>query len=94
MAMVTWDAPQSFSDNTPLVLSRDVQGFEIYLRQDPNFGPGDNPVVTAAPAATSFDLPTVYPLERGVTYYVSIRVVTVYDTNSDFSPAVSFTVPR
>jgi hypothetical protein len=78
-----------------MVLTRDVQGFEIYLRQDQNFGPDDNPVVTVAPAAISFDLPTLDPpLSRGVTYYVSIRVVTVYDTNSDFSPAVSFTVPQ
>jgi hypothetical protein len=94
-AVVKWDAPQSYTDNTLLVPSRDVQGYEIYLRQDLPFGPADNPVATAPSVDTSFDLATLSPpLSRGATYYVSVRVVTTYDTKSDFSPAVSFSIPQ
>lgn len=90
-AVVMWEAPQAYTDNTPLVPSRDLQGFEIYLRQDPNFGPADDNVAIAPPAATSYDLAPL--VNRGATYYVSIRVVTAYDTKSDFSPPVSFSTP-
>jgi hypothetical protein len=94
-ASVSWDVPQSFTDGTPLVPSRDVQGYEIYLKQGLPFGPADSPVATASAADTSFDLATlVPPPSRGATYYVSVRVVTTYDTKSDFSPAVSFSVPQ
>lgn len=94
-AVVRWDVPQSYTDDYTLVPSRDVQGYEIYLRQDLPFGAADNPVATTSPAETSFDLATLAPPpSRGVTYYVSVRVVTVYDTKSDFSPAVSFSIPQ
>ena len=60
-AVVRWDAPQSYTDNTLLVPSRDVQGYEIYLRQDLSFGPADNPVATAPSVDTSFDSRNAFP---------------------------------
>jgi len=88
---VGWAAPQYFTDNTPLVPSRDLQGFEIYVKQDPSFGPADNPVATASPLDNTYDLANLSPpLSRGVTYYVSLRTVTVVGMKSDFSPPVSF----
>ena len=91
---VYWEAPQYFTDNTPLVPSRDLQGFEIYIRQDPSFGPADNPVATTSPTDITYNLANVSPpLSKGVTYYVSLRTVTVMGMKSDFSPVASFSLP-
>jgi len=88
---VVWTPPQYFTDNTPLLPSRDLKGFEIYIKQDPSFGPADNPVATASPLDNTYDLANLSPpLSRGVTYYVSLRTVTVVGMKSDFSPPVSF----
>ena len=91
---VYWAAPQYFVDNTPLVPSRDLQGFEIYIKQDPSFGVADSPVATTSPLDTKYNLANVSPpLSKGVTYYVSLRTVTVVGMKSYFSPAVSFSLP-
>ena len=91
---VYWAAPQYFTDNTPLVPSRDLQGFEIYIKQDPSFRPSDGPIATASPLDTTYNLANVSPLLlKGVTYYVSLRTVTVAGLKSDFSPAASFFLP-
>jgi hypothetical protein len=92
--MVVWDVPQYFTDGTPLVPSRDLQRFEIYVKQDPSFEPADNPVVIASPLENTYDLANLSPpLSKGVTYYVSLRAVPVEGVNSDFSNAVSFSIP-
>jgi hypothetical protein len=91
---VYWAAPQYFADNIPLVPSRDLQGFEIYIKQKPSFGPADNPVATASPLDNKYNLVNVSPpLSEGVTYYVSLRAVTMEGVKSDFSPAASFSLP-
>jgi hypothetical protein len=91
---VYWAVPQYFADNTPLVPSRDLQSVEIYIKQNPSFGPADNPVATASPLENKYDLANVSPpLSKGVTYYVSLRVVTIKGVKSDFSPAASFSLP-
>ena len=90
---VYWAAPQSFTDNTPLVPSSDLQGYEIYIKQDPSFDPADNPVATASPLDNTYDLANISPpISKGVTYYVSLRTVTVEGMQSDFSPAVFFSI--
>jgi hypothetical protein len=77
-----------------LVPSRDLQGFEIYIKQDPSFGPADSAVATASPLDTTYNLANVSPpLSKGVTYYVSLRTVMVGGMKSDFSPAASFSLP-
>ena len=91
---VYWAAPQYFTDNTPLVPSRDLQGFEIYIKQDSSFGPADSPVATPSPLDNKYNLANVSPpLSKGVTYYVSLRTVTVEGMKSDFSPAAKFSFP-
>ena len=91
---VYWAPPQSFADGTPLVPSRDLQGYEIYVKQDLPFGPADSPVATASPLDTKYNLVNVSPpLSKEVTYYVSLRTVTVTGMKSDFSPAIAFSLP-
>ena len=91
---VYWAAPQYFTDNTPLVPSRDLQGFEIYVKQDPSFGPADSPIATASPLDTKYNLAYISPpLSKGGTYYVSLRTVTVTGMKSIFSPAIAFSLP-
>jgi len=91
---VVWAAPQYFADNTPLVASRDLKGFEIYIKQDSSFGPADNPVATASPLVNRYNLSNIsFPLSKGVTYYVSLRAVTKEGVKSDFSPAAPFSLP-
>jgi hypothetical protein len=88
---LVWETPQYFTDNTPLLPSRDLQGFEIYIKQDPSFGLADNPIATASPLDTTYNIANVFPpLWKGVTYYVSLRAVTVEGMKSDFSLPVSF----
>ena len=88
---VYWTTPRYFTDNTPLDPSRDLEGFEIHIKQDPSFGPGDTPVGTASPLQNSFHLGGITPpLTPGATYYVSLRTVTVAGMKSEFSPPVAF----
>ena len=58
---VYWAAPQYFTDNTPLVPSRDLQGYEIYIKQDSSFGPADSAVATPSPLDTAYNLANVSP---------------------------------
>jgi len=89
------EAPQYFTDNSSLNPATDLLRFEIYVRQDPDFGPGDNVIATASPVDTTFNLATlVPPLSRGVTYYVSVRAVTVEEEKSDFSNVSPFSFPN
>jgi hypothetical protein len=88
---VYWDPPQSFVDNTPLVPSMDLQGYEIYIKQDSSFGPADSPVATASALDNTYNLKNVSPpLLGGVTYYVSLRTVSVDGMISDFGLPFSF----
>ena len=90
---VYWTTPQYYTDNTPLDPS-DLRGFEIYIKQDPSpFGPADNPVATTSSRENFYPLEHLTPpLTQGVTYYVSLKTVTIYDKKSDFSPPVSFSL--
>ena len=88
---VYWAPPPFFTDNTPLVPSRDLQGYEIYVKQDSSFGPADLAVATPPPMANSFNLGHITPpLTQGVTYYLALRSVTISGMKSDFSHPVSF----
>ena len=87
-------APEYFTDNTRMVPSRDLQGFEIYIKQDLSFGPTDSATAIASPVDTKFDLSTLEPpLSRGVTYNVSVRAISVEGEKSNFSNAFSFSIP-
>ena len=89
-----WAAPQSFTDNVPLIPRRDLKWYEIYIRQDSSFGPADTAVATASPVDTTYRLANVSTsLDNRVVYYVSLRAVTVAGVKSDFTPAVPFSLP-
>ena len=90
-----WSPPQYFTDGTPLLPASDLKYFEIYVKQDPSFGPDEKAITTAPPAATTFNLATlVPPLSKGVTYYASVRAVSVEGEKSDFSASASFSFPQ
>ena len=93
--IVRWVPPQRFTDNTPLVPSRDLSGYEIYVRQDPNFGASDVPRATASARSSSYELGTLYPpLSRDAIYYISLRSVDVWGLRSEYSPPVAFSVSQ
>lgn len=93
--ILSWEVPKYFTNDSSLVAATDLQGFDIYVRQDTSFGPGDSAIKTVSPGATTFDLATlVPPLSRGVTYYVSVRAVPKDGEKSDFSDISSFSFPQ
>lgn len=93
--ILRWSPPEYFMDNTPLTPARDLESFEIHVRQDLSFGADDNAIATAPPGDNSFNLATLSPpLSRGVTYNASVRAVPVEGEKSDFSSTVSFSLPK
>ncbi len=94
---LVWTAPSNFEDGSSLDPGSDLKYFEIYLKQDLPFGENDNPIATAPPTATTFDLAGLAPsLSKGVTYYVCVRAVPVDadGVKSDFSDMGSFSFPK
>ena len=90
-----WSPPQYFTDNDPLVPVRDLECLEIYVRKDIYFGLDDTPIETLPPEASTFDLANLAPsLSKGVSYYASVRAVSIQGEKSDFSPSASFSFPE
>ena len=95
---LSWDAPDSYTDNTPLVPLTDLGKFEIFVNQSGSFTDADTPsaVVSAVDPVTntlttSFNLASLGPyLSKGITYQVSMRAVDTSGLKSDFSSSVSF----
>ncbi len=88
-----WEAPMSYTNGTPLNPATDLQSFEIYVKENPSFGPTDSAEASVAPEDRSFNLVLLAPqLSPGVTYYVAIRAVTNDGAKSDFSPTASFSL--
>jgi len=54
VTVLTWDPPASFADNEPMDPYRDIDHYEVYVREDANFTNSDLPVVVI-PAMTSVD---------------------------------------
>ncbi len=96
--ILSWAAPESYTDNTTLNPMTDLDGFEIYVNQSGSFSDGDTPsaVVSAVDPSThsltsSFNLANLAPyLSKGIAYRVSMRAVAVTGLKSDFSPPASF----
>ena len=92
---LTWKPPQDFLDKTPLVPARDLQRYDIFVKNVPSFSPDDDAIAASPPGETTFNLDTLYPpLSKGVVYYVSIRAVATDDAKSDFSAVGSFSIPE
>jgi hypothetical protein len=95
---LSWAAPDSFTDSTPLDPLTDLGRYEIFVKESGSFTDADSPsaVVSAVdPVAgtltTSFNLASLGPyLSKGITYQVSMRAVDSAGTKSDFSSPASF----
>ena len=96
--VLSWQPPSSYSDSTPLDPSTDLDSYEIYVKENGNFSDTDNEMAavsattgSSGQANTSFDLANLSPfIEKGITYFVSVRVVANNGMKSNFSPSASF----
>ena len=96
--ILSWAAPESYTDNTSLNPLTDLAEYEIYVNESGSFTDADTPsaVVNAVDTTThtltsSFNLANLAPyLSTGISYKVSMRAVAVTGLKSDFSPPASF----
>ena len=96
--VLSWAAPESYTDNTSLNPLTDLAEYEIYVNESGSFADTETPkaVLSAVDTTThtltsSFNLANLGPyLSRGVAYRVSMRAVAVTGLKSDFSPPASF----
>jgi hypothetical protein len=103
---VAWDPPTLAADGSPMDSRRDIDYYEFYLREDPNFSDDDLPVAHVSgfydvfqPDGKSFSrkltkefaLDNLLPFtEKGKKYYVSIRAVGVDGLKSGFMVSVAW----
>lgn len=104
VAALGWDPPGTYVDNAALDPYRDLEFYEVYLRQDRNFTDNDLPVallraVTDNSAAsgggrileTEFILENIRPyVAQGQLYYVSLKAVGVDGQKSAFMSPVAW----
>jgi len=106
VSVLAWDPPASYMDNVTLDPYRDLDHYEVYVRQDPDFSSDDLPValiaaVVDAPGAagnpatkvleTEFVLENLEPfIPAGNRYYVSLKSVGIDGQKSDFMSPVTW----
>jgi hypothetical protein len=89
VSMLAWTPPATYNDNAVLDPGRDLDFYEIYVRQDKNFTDSDLPVVQVAAVAagslvTEFALELIPSLPAGSQLFVSMRAVGVDHQKSAF----------
>lgn len=104
-SVLTWTPPTTYNDNVALDPERDLDYYEIYVRQDPNFSDSDLPVIQVAAVAatlspngrtvsrslvTEFTLELIPSLPAGNQLFVSMRAVGVDQQKSAFMPPVAW----
>jgi len=95
---LSWNPPATYLDGSSLNPVTDLDCFEIYVKDNPNFADTDDEMAALSATdkatgqvCTTFNLANLAPfLSKGVTYYVSIRAVAKNGLKSDFSPIASF----
>jgi len=95
---LSWVAPDSYIDSTPLNPLTDLTGFEIHVNETGTYTDADPPIAFVSAvdpvthtSTTSFNLFNLSPsLPRGILYWVSVRAVSVSGGKSVFSYPVSF----
>jgi len=105
VSVLTWTPPLTYNDNLALVPERDLDYYEIYVRQDPNFTDGDQPVAEVAAVAarpspdgltivrslvTEFTLESIPSLPAGTQLYVTMRAVGIDHQKSGFMPPLAW----
>ncbi|MGE5246721.1 MAG: hypothetical protein ACM3L8_00105 [Verrucomicrobiota bacterium] len=104
VSVLTWDPPLIYKDSSPMDPYRDLDHYEVYVRQDANFTSDDLPVATIAAASDpppgtinpsgkilgkEFVLDQLAPyIPPGNQHFVSLKAVGVDGQKSDFMPAV------
>ncbi len=99
VSMLTWTPPTVYNDNAVLDPARDLDYYEIYVRQDSNFTDSDLPVIQVAAVAgtlspdgqtvarslvTEFTLELIPSLPAGNQLFISMRAVGVDQQKSAF----------
>ena len=95
---LSWNPPASYLDGSSLNPVTDLDSFEIYVKETPNFADTDNEMAALSATdratgqvCTSFNLANLGPfISKGVTYHVSIRAVAKNGLKSGFSPSAMF----
>ncbi len=89
VSVLAWTPPTTYNDNVVLDPGRDLEYYEIYVRQDENFSDSDLPLIQVAAVAagspvTEFTLELIPSLPAGNLLYVSMRAVGVDQQKSTF----------
>ncbi|MGB5195604.1 MAG: hypothetical protein WBN64_00905 [Candidatus Deferrimicrobium sp.] len=99
VSVLAWTPPATFNDNVVLDPVRDIEYYEIYVRQDPDFIDSDLPVAQIAAVGdsasadgltvvrspvTECTLDSIPSLPAGARLYVSMRAVGVDRQKSAF----------
>ena len=99
VSVLAWTPPTTYNDNVALDPERDLDYYEIYVRQDPGFTDGDAPAIQVAAVAnilspdgrtvvrslvTEFTLEQIPSLPAASKLYVSMRAVGVDKQKSAF----------
>jgi hypothetical protein len=99
VSLLAWTPPTTYNDNVAMDPARDLDYYEIYVRQDPNFTDSDQPAIQVAAVAgaaspdgltvsrslvTEFALELIPSLPGARQLYVSMRAVGVDQQKSGF----------
>ena len=104
-SVLAWTPPTTYNDNVALDPERDLDYYEIYVRQDSNFTDTDVPVIQVAAVAstlspdgltvvkslvTEVSLDLIPSLPGGTQLFVSMRAVGVDQQKSTFMPPLTW----
>jgi hypothetical protein len=89
VSVLAWTPPTTYNDNVPLDPQRDLEYYEIYVRQDGDFTDSDLPLiqlaaVSAGAPVTEFTLELIPSLPAGSQLYVSMKAVGIDRQKSSF----------
>ena len=89
VSVLEWAPPTTYNDNVAMDPERDLEYYEIYVRQDGNFTDSDLPLiqvaaVSAGSLVTEFTLELIPSLPAGNQVYVSMRAVGIDQQKSSF----------
>ena len=99
VSILAWTPPSTYNDNVTLDPARDLDYYEIYVRQDPNFTDSDLPAAQVAAVAgadspdgqsavqslvTEFTLESIPSLPASSQLYISMRAVGIDKQKSSF----------